>query len=158
MFVSRWQAIFQVQWIRDGTTDDRRVFYIYQFSVHNYLTMTIYQTRLQQLEQRTIAFSVNVVKICGKHSHDSMLRPLLDQLIRSSTSIGANYAEANNASSKADFKNKIFIAKKEAAETRYWLQVLSELLPEEDLASLQQEALELTLIMQKIVSTMKNGE
>lgn len=120
--------------------------------------MAIYQTRLQQLEQRTVAFSVNVVKACGRHSHDNTLRPLFDQLIRSSTSIGANYAEANNASSKADFKNKIFIAKKEAAETRYWLQVLSELLPEEDLASLQQEALELTLILQKIVSTMKNGK
>jgi four helix bundle protein len=80
---------------------------------------------------------------------------LIDQLIRSSTSIGANYTEANNASSRADFKNKIYIAKKEAAETRYWLNVLSRLVPNEDFSKLQQEALELNLILQKITSTMK---
>ena len=120
--------------------------------------MTIYQTRLQEMEQRTIDFSVETIKAFGKYSKDVTLRPLIDQLIRSSTSIGANYAEANNASSKTDFKNKIFLAKKEAGETRYWLRVLAELLPSEDLSKLQQEALELTLILQKIVSTMKNDK
>ncbi|MES2971799.1 MAG: four helix bundle protein [Patescibacteria group bacterium] len=120
--------------------------------------MTIYQTKLQQLEQRTINFSVNIIKTCGKYSGDVTLRSLIDQLVRASTSIGANYAEANNASSKADFKNKIFIAKKEAAETRYWLRVLSELLPNEDFNELSQEALELNLILQKIVTTMNAGK
>ncbi len=117
--------------------------------------MTIYQTKLQQLEQRTIDFSVETINTCGKYSQDSRLRSLVDQLIRSSTSIGANYTEANNASSRADFKNKIYIAKKEAAETRYWLNVLSRLVPNEDFSKLQQEALELNLILQKITSTMK---
>jgi len=120
--------------------------------------MTIYQTKLQQLEQRMIDFSVGVIETCGKYSQDAKLRPLIDQLIRSATSIGANYAEANNASSKSDFKNKIYIAKKEAAETRYWLRLLARLLPEEDLSQLQQEALELNLILQKIISTMKNDK
>ncbi len=119
--------------------------------------MTIYQEKLRELEKRTIDFSVEVVTTCGRYSTNPTLRPLIDQLVRSATSIGANYAEANNASSKTDFKNKIFIAKKEAGETRYWLRVLSELLPSEDLSKLQQEALELTLIMQKIVSTMKKS-
>lgn len=120
--------------------------------------MTIYQTKLQQLEGRTVAFSVSIVKFCGKYGRDPALRPLVEQLIRSATSIGANYAEANNASSKIDFKNKIYIAKKEAAETRYWLKVLSELLPKNNLSELEQEALELNLILQKIISTMKNGK
>lgn len=118
--------------------------------------MTIYQEKLQALENRTVSFSVTVIKTVGKYTKQAELRPLIDQLIRSATSIGANYAEANNASSKIDFKNKIFIAKKEAAETRYWLRVLSELTPKGDLDDLQQEALELNLILQKIISTMKN--
>lgn len=119
--------------------------------------MTIYQNRLQALEKRTIEFSVQIIKTCGKYAKDPSLRSMVDQVIRSATSIGANYAEANNASSKQDFKNKIFIAKKEAGETRYWLNVMSELLPNEDFGKLQQEALELNLILQKIISTMKNG-
>jgi len=118
--------------------------------------MTIYQDKLQALESRMVTFSVAVIKSVGRYSSQAELRSLVDQLIRSATSIGANYAEANNASSKSDFKNKIFIAKKEAAETRYWLKILSELLPKNDLDALQQEALELNLILQKIISTMKN--
>jgi four helix bundle protein len=119
--------------------------------------MTIYQDKLQALEKRTIDFSVLTVKTCSKYASDPSVRSMVDQVIRSATSIGANYAEANNASSKQDFKNKIFIAKKEAGETRYWLRILTELLPEEDFSKLQQEALELNLILQKIISTLKNG-
>ncbi len=80
--------------------------------------MTIYQTKLRALEQRMVDFSVDVIKFARKHRKDG-LQPVVDQLIRSSTSVGANYAEANNASSKTDFKNKIFLAKREIAETRY---------------------------------------
>lgn len=104
-----------------------------------------------------IDFSVSVVQVCGKHTKESTLRPLIAQIIRSATSIGANYAEANNASSKVDFKNKIYIAKKEAGETRYWLKILEKLLPHEDFSVLQQEALELNLILQKVISTLKGG-
>ena len=118
--------------------------------------MTIYQTKLQELEQRMINFSVEIVKLCGANRDNRLLKPVFDQLIRSATSIGANYAEAINASSKTDFKNKIYLAKKEAAETRYWLRVLAELVPKQSVATLQQEALELNLILQKIISTMKN--
>lgn len=118
--------------------------------------MTIYQTKLKQLEDRMVSFSVSVIKQCGQYAKDATLSSVINQTIRSSTSIGANYAEANNASSKIDFRNKIFIAKKEAAETTYWLKVLSQLLPHEDFSTLQQEVLEFTLILQKIISTMKN--
>lgn len=120
--------------------------------------MTIYQEKLKQLEQRMIDFSVDVIQTFDKYSSSSTHRSSVNQLLKSATSIGANYTEANNASSKADFKNKIHIAKKETAETRYWLDVLARVLPNEDLKPLQQEALELNLILQKIVSTMKNGK
>ncbi len=80
------------------------------------------------------------------------------QLIRSATSIGANYTEANNAASKLDFRNKIFIAKKEAAETRYWLQLLAKTNPVVDLQHLIGEGTELLLILQKIVTTLRNSK
>lgn len=119
--------------------------------------MTIYQDKLKALEERTTTFSVAVIAACRPLQKDVLLSPILSQLIRSATSIGANYTEANNASSKADFKNKIFIAKKEASETRYWLNVLEKTTPDCDFSGLQQEALELNLIFQKIITTMKSG-
>ncbi|HRN90154.1 MAG TPA: four helix bundle protein [Candidatus Saccharibacteria bacterium] len=119
--------------------------------------MSNVSTWATELEDRTIRFSVNIIKTIGEYHKEPTIRPIIDQVIRSSTSIGANYAEANNASSRSDFKNKIFIAKKEASETKYWLRLLSELLPPNTVSDLQQEALELTLILQKIISTLKNG-
>jgi len=71
------------------------------------------------LEERTILFSKNVVDFCKKLSKNLIANPLISQLIRSATSIGANYMEADEASSKRDFINKICIAKKEAKETKY---------------------------------------
>lgn len=119
--------------------------------------MTIYQDKLQALEQRTVDFSISVIAICRPLIKDFLLRPVCEQLVRSATSVGANYSEANNASSKADFRNKIYIAKKEINETRYWLNVLSGTNPAIDVSALSQEALELNLIFQKIISTLKSA-
>ena len=68
------------------------------------------------LESRTSQFSKNLIMICRKCTQDIITSPIINQLIRSGTSIGANYFEANGASSKKDFKNKIFICKKECRE------------------------------------------
>lgn len=84
-------------------------------------------------------------------------RPLIDQLIRSATSVGANYAEANNAASKTDFKNKIFIAKKEAAEAKYWLILIRDVtIDKATCDKLTQECHYLLMTFQKIISTL-NG-
>jgi len=77
------------------------------------------------LEERTALFAECVVDLCKSVSKNTVTTPLISQLVRSGTSIGANYCEANGASSKKDFKNKIFICKKEAKETKYWLRILS---------------------------------
>ena len=120
--------------------------------------MSTYQTKLKELEERTVQFSVDVIAEC-RNVQEQALKPVINQLIRSATSVGANYAEANNASSKTDFRNKIYISKKEAAETRYWLSVLSRCTGNE-YKDLRQEALEFVLIFQKVISTlkMKNGK
>lgn len=86
---------------------------------------------MYDLEDRTIRFSNNVISFCRILNKEQILKPIANQLIRSGTSIGANYCEANGATTKKDFKNKIHICKKEAQETRYWLRVLEKEIPEQ---------------------------
>lgn len=109
----------------------------------------------QQLEGRMLEFSVAVVKHCAKLKQ-SVLKTIVSQVIRSATSIGANFTEANNASSKLDFRNKIYIAKKEASETKYWLKMLQKLGDNgEELEKLIQECQQFMMILQKITSSLR---
>jgi four helix bundle protein len=110
------------------------------------------------LKQRTYDFALDIiVNLCRPISETTVSKPIVSQLIRSATSIGANYCEANNASSKKDFLNKIYICKKESQETKYWLKLLKEILSDkrEKIDDLLRECLEFVLIFQKIISTMK---
>ena len=108
--------------------------------------------KIYDLEERTATFGEAVIRLCKVLKQDAITRPLIDQIVRSGTSIGANYMEANGASSKKDFINKIFICKKESQETKHWLRMLASCLPEKesDIRALWQECQELTLIFQKI--------
>lgn len=109
------------------------------------------------LEERTAVFSENIIVFCKAVELNTVTRSIISQLVRSATSIGANYCEANNASSRKDFKNKIFICKKEAQETKYWLRMVSECLPnrKDEIRKYWQEAQELTMIFQKIVNSTR---
>lgn len=109
------------------------------------------------LEERTALFGESVIRFCREMKHDIITKPIISQIIRSATSIGANYAEANGASSRKDFKNKIHICKKESEETKHWLRMLSVANPEckEDARKLWKEVQELTLIFGKIISTLR---
>lgn len=109
------------------------------------------------LEERTAKFGERIIQFCKSLKQDAITRPLISQLVRSTTSVGANYMEANGASSRKDFQNKIYICKKEAQETKHWLRMLATCRPEnkEELRILWKEAQELTLIFQKITSSLK---
>ena len=109
------------------------------------------------LEERTRKFSKEIIKFLRNVSKDEINRNIVSQLIRSSTSVGANYCEANGAVSKKDFKNKIHICRKEIQETKYWLEMMAESNPErrEELRTLWKEAHELTLIFSKISGRLK---
>jgi len=109
------------------------------------------------LEERTAKFGENTIRLCKSVQQDVITKPILSQLIRSSTSVGANYCEANGASSKKDFRNKIFICKKESQETKHWLRMLAQTVPQKKEQARQswQEAQELTLIFGKILSTLR---
>jgi len=76
------------------------------------------------LRDRTYAFGLRIVKLVSEFPNTVGGRELARQLIRSGTSIGANAEEADGASSRNDFIHKISIAKREAAETRYWLKII----------------------------------
>lgn len=109
------------------------------------------------LEERTVKFSEEIILFAKSLKKDMINIPLISQLIRSATSIGANYMEANGASSKKDFKNKIYICKKEARETKYWLQLIAKanLEAKDKCRKFWQEAQELTLIFSKIILTLE---
>ena len=79
-------------------------------------------------------------------------RSLIDQLVRAGTSIGANYAEADDADSRKDFKHRIGICRREAKESKHWLRMLAASCPElrDDARNLWKEAQELTLIFSAI--------
>src|SRR3989344_4444375 len=106
------------------------------------------------LEERTAVFSENIIDLCKKTPKNVVTVPIISQLIRAVTSIGANYCEANGASSRKDFKNKVFICKKESKEAKYWLRMLARAAEEvaEECRELWKEAQELTLIFSKIVT------
>lgn len=88
-----------------------------------------------------------------------MTKPIISQLIRSGTSIGANYSEADSANSKRDFINKISLSKKEANETKYWLRLIEGELPEhrDELRNLFRETQELHLIFSAIIRKSKDA-
>ncbi|MBU0648844.1 four helix bundle protein [Patescibacteria group bacterium] len=99
---------------------------------------------------------LNAIKLCQGIELDNINKIIIDQLIRSATSVGANYMEANGASSRRDFKNKIHICKKECQETKHWLKMFSLCEPrqKDKIAEVWKEAQQLTLIFGKIISTL----
>ncbi len=108
------------------------------------------------LEERTAKFGESVIILCRSIKRDIVTTPIISQLIRSATSVGANYMEANGSISKKDFRNKIHICKKEAQETKHWLRMLSTAYPAEStqIKILWKEAQELTFIFGKITSKL----
>ena len=110
------------------------------------------------LEERTRKFSKEVIGFLMRMKKHRINESMVSQLVRSATSVGANYCEANGASSRRDFRNKIFICRKEIQESAYWLEMLAESNPEEkkNLRKLWQEAHELTLIFNKISTSLKS--
>jgi len=112
------------------------------------------------LEERTAKFGESVIIFCKELKQDTISKPLISQIVRSGTSVGANYMEANGASSRKDFINKIYICKKECQETKHWLRMIAVCFPEskEEIRKLWQEAQELTLIFQKIVNSAQKED
>jgi four helix bundle protein len=104
------------------------------------------------LEERTAAFGEAVVDFAKRIPRSPVNDPLINQVVRSAGSVGANYCEADDGVSKKDFRNKIGLCRREARETKHWLRMIAagnaELRPEA--RKLWQEAKELNLIFSRI--------
>ena len=102
-----------------------------------------------EMKQRTKAFALRVIKLVNSLSKDLVSRRLGDQLLRSGTSIAANYRAACRARSKADFISKLGIVEEEADESALWMELLIEsgMVPQRRLEKLLDEANKLTAIV-----------
>ncbi len=111
-----------------------------------------------ELEERTQRFAVQVVKTVAGFPKNSEGQIIGKQLLRSGTSIGANYREANRAESRNDFIHKVGVAEKEAAETIYWLEICrdTKLGTEKQISDLLNEANQLLAILITIGRKTKN--
>jgi len=112
----------------------------------------------RELEERTKRFSINVIQMISSLPKSKAADVISYQILRSATSIGANYREATRAESKADFIHKIALVEKETNETLYWLELIKEsLVQNNSVESLLKECDELLAIFVASGKTAKRG-
>ena len=106
------------------------------------------------LEERTAKFGGNIIEFTKKIPQNPITISLISQLVRSGTSVGSNYCEADCAESKKDFEHKLGICKKESKESKHWLRMISMAVPElrDKARILWKESNELNLIFSAIVN------
>lgn len=111
-----------------------------------------------ELRERTKLFGLRIVRMFVALPKTDEARVLGKQVLRSGTSIGANYREAHRARSKAEFIAKVGDCLKELDETAYWLELLTEsgIVPPAKLTSLQDETNQLLAILTTISKKSKN--
>ena len=110
------------------------------------------------LEERTAVFGESAIQFAKKIPKNTVTASLISQFVRSATSVGANYCEADDAVSKKDFRNKIGLCRKESRESKHWLRMIAsaEESCSDDARKLWQEAKELNLIFSKIFKSCQN--
>jgi four helix bundle protein len=112
-----------------------------------------------EFKRRTKQFAVNIARFCKSHPFDHITKSYIDQVIRASASVGANYRAACRAKSKPDFINKMRIVEEEADESLYFLELLAEFNPtkKSELRVLYKEGNEiLSMVVSSINTTIKN--
>ena len=113
-----------------------------------------------QLIDLSKQFAVDIVKLCMEIKENRKSNVLLNQLLRSGTSIGANIHEANYAASKADFVNKFQIALKECYETDYWIGLFKEtnMITAEEYDNLFSKCSKIRKLLIASITTAKNNK
>ena len=107
----------------------------------------------RRLSERTVDFGLAAMEFCEALPRTAAGRHIGDQLLRSATSVAANYAEASEAESPADFIHKLKLAQKELKESRVWLLFASRLSPGDAVENLRAESRELLLMIGKSINT-----
>lgn len=111
----------------------------------------------QDLDERLLEFAARIIKLVESLPGTMAGRRIGDQLLRSATSVGANYEEAQAAESKDDFAHKLQIALKEMRESNYWLRLLAAAgtVPPQRLAKILDESTQLRAMLSKAVARTK---
>ena len=111
----------------------------------------------KDLKERTKKFALRIIKMYSSLPKSTEAKVLGTQVLRSGTSVGANYREASRGRSKAEFIAKMGACLKELEETTYWFELLIEgnILPKNKLSGLLQESKELTDIFVTIIKNTK---
>ncbi|MGB7792434.1 MAG: four helix bundle protein [Terrimicrobiaceae bacterium] len=114
----------------------------------------------EDLKERTKKFALRVIRLFGSLPTSSEAQVLGKQLLRSGTSVGANYREAYRARSKSEFIAKCGDSLRELEESAYWLELLVEggIMPSDKLQSLRNECDELTAIFVTIVKQARDRQ
>ena len=112
-----------------------------------------------ELRNRAKELALHIIAVCDHIDSRKGRSVIINQIIRSATSIGANIHEASYASSKADFINKFHISLKECVETEYWLEIMlgSDTISQENATSLLQECGIIRRMLVKSINTAKGN-
>ena len=112
-----------------------------------------------ELRNRAKTFALHIIAVCDNLDSRKGRSVIINQIMRSATSIGANIHEASYASSKADFINKFHIALKECVETEYWLEIMvgSNIINQENATALLQECGIIRRMLVKSINTAKGN-
>jgi len=115
------------------------------------------EEKAQQISNRLLDYGVSIIKICAKLNKTEIDRHIGKQLLRSGTSVGANYEEACGAQSRADFIHKLQIVLKEARESLYWVKLIkrSKILKGDDISKVINETKEIANIIARSLLTAK---
>jgi len=116
--------------------------------------------RNEDLKVRTKGFAIEIIKLVKTLPKNRLADVLGKQLLRSGTSVGANYRAACRARSRADFISKMGIVEEEVDETAYWLELLleAELVTSGQVQNLQREANEITAIVVASIKTARRNK
>ena len=112
----------------------------------------IQNSKKYDLEDRTLEYGMRIVRLCKALPSNGVNFKLIDQVMRSGTSMGANYREANETETKKDFQYRIRICRKEGKETIYWLQLIIE--ANQDFAERVKPLLDETIELVKIFAAI----
>ncbi len=112
------------------------------------------------LRTRSKDFAKKIVFLCRKLKQNGVESALVNQLLRSGTSVGANVHEAQYAQGTKDFISKFEIALKECNESEYWLELLYDVnsLSKEDFEMFQRDCIEIRRMLVSLVTTLKNRQ
>ncbi len=107
-------------------------------------------------KERTKKFGVNIIRMTENFPRSRTADILARQIIRSATSVGANYRAACRAKSTPDMINKLKIVEEEADETLYWLEILQEVSPLPEIPALSKEGNELLAMTVASIKTLRS--